>query len=648
MISPQPSLPGRRATMQTIKRWIVAAAACAFGMTTLTGCPKPVDPPKAAIRYPVHPPPANMPAFLKGTIHELTIEQNTGDFPVNSYGLVTGLRGTGDSTAPAIVRDWMIKEMQRHGVSSAALGYGKLSPEQMLSDPSVAIVQVVANIPPGARKGDYVDVIVQALPNNNTSSLANGMLYRTALRINGTADPFGAVNEFAKAQGNIFVNPAYAGADSAAATQTALKASLRTGLIPDGGIITTDRPIHLVMRTPSWSTSRSVESRINYRFQTPDRFRDPTALAQDEGYIHLYVPRNFRGDWQHFLGICTHLYMNADHGFLALKAKELAEEAVKPNAYLEDISYCWEAIGEPAVPFITPLLSSPQQEVQYAAARAAAFIGDQFGQDMLVQIARTPGHAFQVNAVRTLGELPDSPLINASLATLLDTNESLVRIEAYKVLAAHHDGHIFSKVIHAKLNPENEFVLDLIASSGPPLIYCSRLGQPRVAIFGRKVAMDTPVVFRAFDSRLTISTPQDRPRTLNIFYRDTGRRTPVEALSSPDLGELVARLGGASDEGFHFTYGDIVAILQSMTSAKQVPAAFVLQPLPGLDLGGHPGEGRPQGNETAAAHGGTEASLPDLPVPVRPKKEGEDKKEKKDKKTENAQNDQNVPSGRPQ
>jgi hypothetical protein len=248
-------------------------------------------------------------------------------------------------------------------------------------------------------------------------------------------------------------------------------------------------------------------------------------------------------------------------------------------------------------------------------------------------------------------------VINGNLATLLDSSESLVRIEAYKVLAAHNDPHIFSKVIHTKLNPENEFVLDLIASSGPPLIYCSRLGQPRVAIFGRKVSMETPVVFSAFDARLTIATLQDKPRTLNIYYRDAGRRTPVEVLSSPDLGELVARLGGASDEGLHFTYGDIVAILQSMTTARQVPAAFVLQPLPGINTGvaesgGHP-EGRPQGNEAAAAATGpAQASLPDLPVPVRPKKDGDDKDDKDDKKQskENAggQHQQNAPSGRPQ
>src|SRR5438445_607164 len=85
-----------------------------------------------------------------------------------------------------------------------------------------AALAVVANIPPGGRKDDAVDVVVQALPNNNTSSLANGMLWRTTLKINGMADPYGAINEFARAQGNVFVNPAYAAeASPTATTQTA-------------------------------------------------------------------------------------------------------------------------------------------------------------------------------------------------------------------------------------------------------------------------------------------------------------------------------------------------------------------------------------------------------------------------------------------
>src|SRR5205807_1529857 len=148
-------------------------------------------------------------------------------------------------------------------------------------------------------------------------------------------------------------------------------------------------------------------------------------------------------------------------------------------------------------------------------------------------------------------------------------------------------------------------------------------------------------MFSAFDNRLTISTVQGKPKMLDVYYREVGRRNAVEALSGPDVGELVARLGGASDEGFHFTYGDIVAVLQSMTAAKTVPAAFVLETLPWVEreLRGTPGaldEGRPQG-ETAqvnpSQHEQIGATLPEMPLPPQPKDKDKDSKEaKKDSK----------------
>src|SRR5947209_854860 len=134
----------------------------------------------------------------------------------------------------------------------------------MLADPRVAIVGVVANIPPGARRGDRIDVAVQAMPGNNTTSLANGMLWRASLRINGMADPTGAVNEYAKAQGNVFVNPAYA--IHGGSVPGSAMASLRTGTVPYGGIVTTDRAIHLVLRSPSWATSQAIEHRLDQAF----------------------------------------------------------------------------------------------------------------------------------------------------------------------------------------------------------------------------------------------------------------------------------------------------------------------------------------------------------------------------------------------
>ena len=69
-------------------------------------------------------------------------------------------------------------------------------------------------------------------------------------------------------------------------------------------------------------------------------------------------------------------------------------KAEKPNARLVDITYCWEAIGSAALPFISKLITDPSPKVAFAAARAGAFIGDptEASQSALLQMvhARPP------------------------------------------------------------------------------------------------------------------------------------------------------------------------------------------------------------------------------------------------------------------
>ena len=51
-----------------------------------------------------------------------------------------------------------------------------------------------------------------------------------------------------------------------------------------------------------------------------------------------------------------------------------------------------------------------------------------------------------------------------------------MRINAYKVLAAHGDPRVISRPI------ADNFVLDVVDCKGPPLIYATRSGEPRLAL----------------------------------------------------------------------------------------------------------------------------------------------------------------------
>ena len=104
--------------------------------------------------------------------------------PVSAYGLVGRLHGTGDSFASTPVRAWMVREMVKHGFGSKLIP-GSPQPESVLADPSFAIVETYALVPPGGGQGDWVDSYVRCLPRNRTTSLSHGVLFETDLKVNG-------------------------------------------------------------------------------------------------------------------------------------------------------------------------------------------------------------------------------------------------------------------------------------------------------------------------------------------------------------------------------------------------------------------------------------------------------------------------------
>jgi hypothetical protein len=585
---------------------VIACAALVFAGSP--GCKPTKRSQQSVSRYPSLPL-REVPPYLKDTILERTDFLDTQPLPVSGFGLVARLRGTGNNQQlPTAVRNYIVKEMVKNGIGSHNTPEDhRVTPEEMLNDPSISVARVDALIPPGARKGDRFDVQVSTLDGSTTSSLAGGALYRTELKIDGanTIQPAYKVDVFGLAQGPVFVNPSYLLGGPGASTPAG-KNSLRYGIVMQGGLANDTRPLVIKLRQPQRSMARVIEILIderfaNYRTQPTEKF----AAAKDEGIVMVVVPRQFNGNWEHFAGIVSHMFLTNSPSARTLKAKSLADEAVKPGAMLEDISYAWEAIGPSAVPYIAPLMSSSSPDVAFAASRAAAYLGDGAAVDALTQIAMTKDNPFQLNAVRVLGDLNPSPQVNAALRTLLGSEESLVRIEAYKVLAKNNDPSIYSKQIGDK------FILDIVPSDGKPIVYAARSGVPRLAIIGNKPSMNVPAMFSAMQDQLTISS-SDNQKLVTIYYRGPSSREPVTINSNPDLAEIAARLGGegpGQERLLNFAYGDIVAILQAICDTKEVTAyaqgqrtvaAFVLQEAPGVAesvynapvIGGDPG--RPQ------------------------------------------------------
>jgi hypothetical protein len=125
------------------------------------------------------------------------------------------------------------------------------------------------------------------------------------------------------------------------------------------------------------------------------------------------------------------------------------------------------------------------------------------------------------------------------------------------------------------------------------MVYASRQGVRRLAIFGTDTTLTLPIMFTAMDNRFSISSNTGNT-DVTIFYSGPELDKPVQVNSGPQLSEIAARLAGEGPAGapvLDFTYADVVALLQSMINGQKVSgagasqgqlASFVLQEPPAI------------------------------------------------------------------
>ncbi|WP_152385864.1 flagellar basal body P-ring protein FlgI [Azotobacter salinestris] len=189
------------------------------------------------------------------------------------YGLVVGLDGTGDQTTQTPFTEQGLTNM----LSQLGITVPAGSNMQMRN---VAAVMVTANLPPFARPGQQVDVVVSSI--GNARSLRGGTLLMTPLKgMDGET--------YALAQGNLLV-----GGVGAQANGSSVQINQQAGgRIARGALVEREVPLELgsprgeldlYLRNPDFATARRVVLAIN------NEFGRTVASAHDGGLIRLQGP----------------------------------------------------------------------------------------------------------------------------------------------------------------------------------------------------------------------------------------------------------------------------------------------------------------------------------------------------------------------
>ena len=181
------------------------------------------------------------------------------------YGVVVGLKGTGDSKA----------EFTNKSMTRMFDKLGMKVEDKDIASKNVAAVIITSSLPPFARAGNKIDITVNSV--GDASSLAGGTLIQSPLR---AADQ----NIYAVAQGSLLVGT---GADSHSTV----------GRIPNGAIIERDvaedftarKMFRLTLNNPDFTTAARLSKRINMDLS------GKYATAKDAGTVDIIVPFSYEG-----------------------------------------------------------------------------------------------------------------------------------------------------------------------------------------------------------------------------------------------------------------------------------------------------------------------------------------------------------------
>ena len=193
------------------------------------------------------------------------------------YGLVVGLNGTGDGTNTKFTTQTLVNMMERLGIHTDS--------DDVKVD-NVAAVMVTADLPPFAREGSKVDVLISSI--GDAESLQGGTLLMTSLK--------GADNNiYAIAQGPLIVG-GYTSAGSSGSEST--KNHPTVARIPNGASIEREvdfnfnelEDLTIALDEPDFTTAQRISKAINRDFN-----RD-IASPIDSGTVKVDIPLSYKSD----------------------------------------------------------------------------------------------------------------------------------------------------------------------------------------------------------------------------------------------------------------------------------------------------------------------------------------------------------------
>ena len=227
-------------------------------------------------------------------LKELVSLEGVRENQLIGYGMVVGLKGTGDRQLTIFTAQSLANMLQQMGVT--------VNPTLILVK-NVASVMVTATLPPFAQSGMQIDATVAAI--GDAASLQGGLLLMTSLRgIDGQV--------YSIAQGPVVTGSFIAG--GAGTTQTLNHPTV--GRIPGGAMVERVSPaieptkeVRLQLHDADFTTAARIAETVNHHF-TADAHA--IAHADNSGRVTVAIPPDFSTRTTEFIAELEALTVQTD------------------------------------------------------------------------------------------------------------------------------------------------------------------------------------------------------------------------------------------------------------------------------------------------------------------------------------------------
>jgi len=223
-------------------------------------------------------------AGRKARIKDVATIEGIRDNQLVGYGLVVGLKGTGDSSQTVFPAQTLVSALQRMGITVPQTGSNSASNMQVKN---MAAVFAVATLPPFSRPGYKVDITVSSA--GDARSLEGGILLMTPL--------YGADGQiYAQAQGSLVLG-GYVAAGGGNAKQVNHPTTAR---IPSGALVERAVPfdlkdmhsVNVILNDADFHTAEQMAAAIDAvlgasRAHAVDSRRVEVSSVQDEDLAAL-------------------------------------------------------------------------------------------------------------------------------------------------------------------------------------------------------------------------------------------------------------------------------------------------------------------------------------------------------------------------